>query len=68
MRRVADYGLIKVADLDCDLATSVRDRSEIADMTIAADPDWRAPGRRAVISTLQPFIEFGGTSPDEGLR
>ena len=68
MRRVADYGLIKVADLDCDLTTGVRHGPEIADMTIAADPDRRAPGRRAAISTLQQFIEFGGTSPDERVR
>ena len=59
MRRVADHGLIEIANLDFDLATSVCDGSEIADVTIAADPDGRALGRRAPISTLQPFIEIG---------
>src|ERR1700761_9164659 len=43
-RRIADYGLIEIADLDFPPALGVRQRAEIAEMTIAADPDRRSFG------------------------
>ena len=68
MDRIADHGLVQVADLDFDLAMCIRDRAKVADMAIAADPDRRAlrqfdSGRR-----IQPLIESGGTAAHEGMR
>jgi hypothetical protein len=38
MRRIADDGLVEIADLDIDPSFDVGDRAEITDMTIAANP------------------------------
>jgi hypothetical protein len=42
VRRIADYGLVEVADLDIDLAVGIGQRTQIADVTIPANPDRRA--------------------------
>jgi hypothetical protein len=44
VRRIADDGLIKIADLDGDISRSIRDRTEVADVTVAADPYGRSLG------------------------
>jgi hypothetical protein len=66
--RVADDGLIEVANLYGYLAVRVCDRAEIADMTIAADPDRRSLGNGAAICAVQPLIELGCTASDKGVR
>ncbi len=46
--RVADHGLVEVTDLDVDLALAVGDRSEVAGMAVAADPNGRAVREAAI--------------------
>jgi hypothetical protein len=66
--RVADDRLIEVANLYGNLAVGVCDRAEIADMTIAADPDRRSVGNGAALCAVQPLIEFGCTASHKGVR
>jgi len=42
MRGIADHRLIEVANLELDPSARARHRPEIADVTIAANPDRRA--------------------------
>ena len=68
VRRITYNGLIEIAYLDRDLAGRIRDRSQIANVTIPADPDRRAGGRRTAFSTLQPLIEFRRATPNICMR
>jgi hypothetical protein len=54
---IANDGLIKIADLNSDSAPGVRQRAQVADMAVAADPD-RRPFRDLTGAFLQPFVEF----------
>jgi hypothetical protein len=38
---IADHRLVKIADLDGDAAFDICDRSKVAGMAIATDPNWR---------------------------
>ena len=66
--RITYNGLIEIAYLDRDFAVRIRDRSQIANMTIPADPDCRAGGRRTAFSALQPLIEFCRATPNICMR
>ena len=44
MRRIADDGLVKVANLDLDFAFGVGKRTDVSDVTVAATPDRRPAG------------------------
>ena len=68
MRRIADYGLVEIADLDFHAAVGVGDRSEIAGVAIAADPDSRAFGERVTFNAVEPFIELGRVATHVGMR
>jgi hypothetical protein len=50
--------LIKIADLHMNLPFRVRDRTQISDMTIATDPNWRAIGNGSPASPSQPKIKL----------
>jgi hypothetical protein len=39
VHRIADHALVQIPDLHRDLARGIRDRSEVAEVTVAADPD-----------------------------
>jgi hypothetical protein len=56
--RVADDGLIEVANLYGYLAVRVCDRAEIADMTIAANPDRWSLRNLAAVNRIDSFIEL----------
>ena len=55
----ADHGLIEVADLDFETAVGVGNRTQIADMTIPADPDLGALGDRGG-ALFKPFVKLIG--------
>jgi hypothetical protein len=59
--------LIKIADLDGDLAVLVRKRTQVSDMTIAADSDREPFRKRALRGSLQPFVELDRISPNIGM-
>ena len=56
--------LVEIADLDREGAGGAGDGTEIADVTVAADPDGRSVGDR---SGVEPFVEAGGATADEGM-
>jgi hypothetical protein len=63
VRRIADHGLVEVADLDGDLALRIGDRPQVADMAIAANPDRRTVGNEMSVRLLEPLVEiFGGAA------
>ena len=66
--RVADDGLVQVANLDSDLAVRACDRAEIADMAVAADPDRRPLRKGATSRAAQPLVELGCAASDKGMR
>ena len=68
VRRVADHGLVEVADLDLDAALRVGDRAEVAQVAVAADPDRRARGQRLGRLRLQPFVELARVAAHVGVR
>jgi hypothetical protein len=63
VHRVADHALIQIPDVDGDLTRGVRDRSEVAEVTVAADlhgwPLRQCPGRLA----CHPCVKVGGSAP-----
>ncbi len=68
MHGVADHRLIQVADLNRDLAIGIGDRTQIAEVAIAADPDRRPCGFSTTLRAAQPLIEPGGAAAHVGLR
>jgi hypothetical protein len=51
MRGIPDDGLVEIANLNLDFAVGVSDRAKIAHMAIAANPNLRALGERANLSS-----------------
>src|SRR5436305_870701 len=64
MSGIADDALIQIADLNVDAASCISDRSEIAKMAVAADPDRREirDGRRGFV---EPVVEIGDRAAHE---
>jgi hypothetical protein len=58
VRGIADHGLIEIADLDIDLAVDIGQRTQITDMAISANPDWRALRHLAIIRGGKPLVEL----------
>jgi hypothetical protein len=56
VRRVSDYRLIEIANLNLDFPPGVSDGAMIADVAIAANPDRRPLGKRATFCSLEPLI------------
>jgi len=69
MHRVSDDRLVKIPDLDIYMACAIGDRAEIAEMTIAANPDrwtlWKGAGHRGL---RQPIVELDGVSTHISVR
>jgi hypothetical protein len=68
MRGIADNGLIKIADLDVDVAFGIRKRAEITDVAVATNPDWRTLRKAPAAVAVQPIVEFDGIAADIGVR
>jgi hypothetical protein len=68
MRRVSDDRLVQIPDLDGDASVDPCDRTQIADVTIPADPDGGPFGQRPAFLLLEPFIEFDGTAANISMR
>src|SRR6476646_4243912 len=64
MSGITDDGLIKITDLDLDLARCICHRSQVSDVTVTTDPDGRTAGNGSVLLTFKPFIELDGTPTD----
>jgi len=69
VRRIADYRLIEIADLDIDLTVGIGQRTQISDMTIPANPD-RRPLRHFAppIRGGKPLVELQRVSSDISVR
>src|ERR1700730_2430428 len=67
MGRVSDDGLIEIAYLDVDIPVDVGQRSEIAQMAIAANPQHQAR-RELTASLFEPLVEFLCASSHIGVR
>ena len=52
MRRISDDGLVKITNLNLDFAPGVSDRTKIAHVAIAANPNLRPLGKRAAFHFL----------------
>jgi hypothetical protein len=62
MRRISDDSLVQIPDLDGDTPVHAGNRTEVTDVTIAADPDRRPFGQCAAFLLLEPFVEFDRTT------
>ena len=58
MRGIADDSLIQITDLNVNRALGVRNRAQIADMTVSADPHCRARRHRLATALAQPLVEL----------
>ncbi len=67
MGGIADDGLVHIADLDFHVAFNVSHGSEIARMTVPADP-YRWPLRQLATAFLQPLIKPGRIAAHIGMR
>src|SRR5262245_52684279 len=68
MSGITDDCLIEITDLDLNLARCICQRSQISDVTIAADPNGRTAGKSTVLLTFKPFIELDGIAADIAVR
>ena len=67
MGRVADHSLVEIADLNGQGAVGAGDRTKIADVAVAADPDRRTVGQRDAIPGAEPLVELRRAAPDIGV-
>jgi hypothetical protein len=58
MSGVADHSLIEISDLDVDSAFGVRERSQIADVTVPANPHRRPFGDHSTARCFKPLVKF----------
>ncbi len=65
--RVADDGLVEVADLDFDLAVGVGDGAEVADVAVPADPDGWTLGKLCGRVCFEPLVELKRASTYVGV-
>ena len=65
--RIADDGLVEVADLDRDGALGTGDRTDVARVAVATDPDRRPGGHRLAGATLEPVVEVLGVAAHVGM-
>jgi hypothetical protein len=64
---VADDGLIQVSDLNIHSSCEVGNRSEIAQVAIAANPDGGSLGQGSARSCREPLIELDGVAAHIGM-
>jgi hypothetical protein len=62
--RISDDSLIDVTYLNGNPAVDRRDRSQIAGMAIAANPDRRAFRKRATFLRFEPFVKLDCAAAD----
>lgn len=58
MSWIADYGLIKVANLHIDVAFSICDRSEVTYVAIATDPYRGSLRQILTCRSFEPFVKL----------
>ncbi|MGF6919992.1 hypothetical protein OKW28_004189 [Paraburkholderia sp. 40] len=63
-----DHALIQIPDLDCQVARCIRDRAEVPEMAVAANPHGRAIGQRAGSLAVKPRIKAPRASTYVGVR
>ena len=63
MRRISDDRLVKITNLNLDFAFCVSDRTKIAHMAIAANPNLRPLGKRAAFHSFEPLIVANRIAP-----
>jgi hypothetical protein len=68
MRRISDNSLVKITNLNLDFAPGVSDRTKIAHMAIAANPNLRPLGKRAAFHSFEPLIVANRIAPDVSMR
>jgi hypothetical protein len=68
MRRVSDDSLVKITNLNLDFAPGVSDRTKIADMAIAANPNLRSLGKRAAFHSFEPLVIANRIAPHVSMR
>jgi hypothetical protein len=65
---ISDDGLIEIANLNLDFASCVSDRTKIAHMAIAANPNLRPLGKRAAFHSFEPPIVANRIAPHVSMR
>jgi hypothetical protein len=65
---ISDDGLIEIANLNLDFASCVSDRTKIAHVAIAANPNLRPLGKRAAFHFFEPLILANGIAPYVSMR
>ena len=68
MHGVADHGLVEVANFDLDLAFGTGNRTEVAIVAVAADPDRRSLRQGFTPPPFQPLIELDGAAAHIAMR
>ena len=68
MGGVANDCLIEISDFDFNVSLRTRDRTQIAQMTITANPYGRTYRNQIATRRLQPFIEFERVASHVGMR
>ncbi len=68
MGGVADDCLIEISDFDFNVSLRTRNRTEIAQMTITANPYGRTNRNQIATRRLQPIIEFERVASHVGMR
>src|SRR5580704_358307 len=68
MSGISNHGLIEIADLDQDPALRVRERAQVSQMAITANPNGRALRQLAPGAALEPPVKPFGAAADESMR
>jgi hypothetical protein len=68
MRWISDDSLIEIANLNLDFASCVSDRTKIAHVAIAANPNLRSLGKRAAFHSFKPLIVANRIAPHVSVR
>src|ERR1700722_10165943 len=68
MRRISDDSLIEIANLNLDFSLGISDRTKIAPVTIAANPNLRPLGKRAAFHSFEPLIVANRIAPYVSVR
>src|ERR1700722_10262471 len=68
MRRISDDGLIKIANLNLDFAAGVSDRTKVAHVAVAANPNLRPLWERAAFYSFEPLVIANRIAPHVSMR
>ena len=68
MRWISDDGLVEITNLNLDFASCVSDRTKIAHVAIAANPNLRPLGKRAAFHSFEPPIVANCIAPHVSVR